>query len=39
MSAQTAGTATLVGTVTDCSSAVVVGAKVSIVNLGTSFVT
>src|SRR5262245_28556976 len=37
LSAQTAGTATVVGSVTDATSAIVVGAKVSIVNLGTSF--
>src|SRR4051812_36958988 len=34
---QTAGTGTLVGTVTDNSGAVVSGAKVSVVNLDTSF--
>src|SRR5262245_28608362 len=37
LSAQTAGTATVVGNVTDATGAIVVGAKVSIVNLGTSF--
>lgn len=36
---QTAGTATLVGTVTDSTGAVHVGAKVSAVNVATSFVT
>src|SRR4030095_12339238 len=36
--AQTAGTATLVGTVTDASGALVVGAKVSVTNINTSFV-
>jgi len=39
LNAQTAGTATLVGTVTDASGSLVAGAKVSVVNLGTSFVT
>lgn len=34
---QTTGTATLVGTVTDASGAVVVGAKVTVVNTGTGF--
>jgi len=34
---QTAGTGTLVGTVTDTTGAVVVGAKVTVVNTGTSF--
>src|SRR5688572_12083279 len=38
LSAQTAGTATLVGTVTDASGALVVGAKVSVTNVNTSFV-
>jgi hypothetical protein len=38
LSAQTAGTATLVGTVTDTSGAIVVGAKVSVTNINTSFV-
>src|SRR5882672_9128288 len=35
---QAAGTATLVGAVTDASGAVVLGAKVSVVNVGTAFV-
>src|SRR5437588_11920659 len=37
--AQTGGGATLVGTVTDSSGAVVAGAKVTVVNTGTNFVT
>jgi hypothetical protein len=37
--AQTAGTATLVGTVTDTSGAIVVAAKVTVINQDTSFVT
>jgi hypothetical protein len=37
VSAQTAGTGTLVGTVSDTSGAVVAGAKVTVVNVGTSF--
>ena len=36
--AQTAGTGTLVGTVTDTSGAILVGAKVTVVNTATSFV-
>ncbi|MFN3324401.1 MAG: carboxypeptidase regulatory-like domain-containing protein [Bryobacteraceae bacterium] len=36
--AQTAGTGTLVGTVTDTTGAVVMGAKVRVVNVATSFV-
>src|SRR5688572_24965722 len=39
LSAQTAGTATLVGNVTDASGALVAGAKVSVVNLANSFLT
>ncbi|MBI4909931.1 MAG: TonB-dependent receptor [Acidobacteria bacterium] len=35
--AQTTGTATLVGTLTDSTGAVVAGAKVTVVNIGTSF--
>src|SRR5262249_6243108 len=35
---QAAGTATLVGSVTDSTGAVLLGAKVSVVNIGTSFV-
>ncbi len=38
LSAQTAGTATLVGTVTDASGALVAGAKVTVTNVNTSFV-
>ncbi len=38
MLAQTAGTGTLVGAVTDSTGAVVVGAKVSAVNAATAFV-
>src|SRR5262245_26891379 len=38
LSSQTAGTATLVGTVTDASGALVVGAKVQLTNINTSFV-
>lgn len=38
MLAQTAGTGTLVGAVTDSTGAVVVGAKVSVVNVATAFV-
>jgi hypothetical protein len=36
--AQTAGTATLVGTITDSTGAIIVGAKVSVVNQSTAFV-
>src|SRR5437867_4456028 len=36
--AQTAGTATMAGTVTDTAGAVLVGAKVSVVNIETAFV-
>ena len=38
MMAQTAGTATLVGNVTDASGALVVGAKVTVVNTANAFV-
>ena len=38
LAAQTTGTGTLVGTITDMSGAVVTGAKVTVVNVDTSFV-
>ncbi|MEK7409004.1 MAG: hypothetical protein AAB225_28405 [Acidobacteriota bacterium] len=36
--AQTTGSATLVGTLTDSTGALIAGAKVTVVNTGTSFV-